>query len=245
MHPETGMLMCFFLILLSTLELSYGSNSSLTEEVILDVTTAASNSEHSVKFSAASSLTKLTISSIVDNSAPMTHVHTIGSDNSQLSSGKDVMLLPSQTMSFEVTETTAVPGEEMIWSDLVHREKGTQTDAPEPSLSVSSNFPPDDARVTSSENEISPSITMTQMTTRSSEVTVIELSNETEKLMISGSISLIVLESLKTVGVSPTPVLNEESTALETVPGDHTQDSPSLGVWSSETSHSHSGTILT
>ena len=243
MHIGTGILMCLFLILLSVAELSYGSNSSLPEEAIVIVTTAASNNEHSVKFSTASSLTKL-ISSIDDNSAPRTHVPTIGSDNSLLSTGEDV-ILPSQTMSFGATETIVIPGEEMIWStELVPREKGIQTDAPISSLSVSSNFPPNDAQVKSSENEISPSIRTTQMSTRSSEVTVMKQSDETEGLMTSGRVSLIVLESLKSASVSPTPVLNEESTALETVPGDYTQDSPSFGVQSSETSHSISG-ILT
>ena len=74
MHSQIGILMCLLLILLSIAELSKGFNSSSPEEAILDVTTAASNSEHSLKLSTAGSLTKLPTRSIEDNSAfPDTH----------------------------------------------------------------------------------------------------------------------------------------------------------------------------
>ena len=235
MHSQTGILAGLLLILLSIAEISIGSNSSSPEEAILDVTTTASNSEHSVKFSTASSLTKLPTSSIEDNSAFPTYMQNTGSDNSLISSWGDELLLPSQTMSLdlETTETT-VP----------LRQKGTQTDVSE--SSASSNFPPDDAQVTvststfeadkitSSEKEISPSITTTQMSTRSSKVIVAELAGETEGLETSSSISL-----------SSTTVTNEKSTVLDMDPRDATPDSSFLVMQSSETSHSLSGTALT
>ena len=245
MHSQIGILMCLLLILLSIAELSKGSNSSSPEEAILDVTTTASNSEHSVKFSTAGFLTKLATSSIEDNSAFPIHIHNTGSDDSLISSWEDELLLPSQTMSLdlEATETT-VPS----------RQKGTRTDAPEPS--TSSNFPPDDGQVTvftssfeadeitSSENmekEISPSITTTQMSTKSSKVIVAELADEIEGFKTSGKVSPTTMASSKTVSVPPTPVSNEKSTVLGMDPRDATPDSSFLSLRSSETSHSLSG----
>ena len=238
--------MCLLLILLSIAELSKGSNSSLPEEAILDVATTASNSEHSVKFSTAGSLTKLPTSSIEDNSAFPTHMQNTGSDNSLISSWEDELLLASQTMSLDLEATqTTVP----------IRPKGTQTDVPE--SSASSTFPPDDEQVTvptstfeadeitSSEKELSPSITTIQMSTRSSKVIVAELAGETEGLETSSSISRTVMESSKSVSVSPTPVSNEKSTVLDMDPRDATPDSSFLVRQSSETSHSLSGTALT
>ena len=167
-----------------------------------------------------------------------------GSDNSLISSWEDELLLPSQTMSLglEATETT-VP----------IRQKGTQTDAPE--SSPSSNFPHDDVQVTvststfeadettSSEKEISPSITTTEMSTKSSKVIVAELAAEREGLETSSGST--VMDSSNSVSVSPTPVTNQKSTVLEMVPRDATLDSSFLVMRSSETSHSLSGTALT
>ena len=247
MHSQTGILTCLLAILLSIAELSKGSNSSSPEEAPLDVTTTVRNSEHSVKISTASYLTKLTTSSIEDNSAFPTHIHNTWSGHSLISSWEDELLLPSQTMSLDLEATTTT---------VSSREKGAQRDPPE--SSASSNSPPDDAQVTvatstseadeftSNENEISLSITTIEMSVRSSKVIVVELAGETEGLKTSG-ISATVMDSSKTdsVDISPTPVSNEKSTVLEMVPRDATPDSSFLVVRSSETSHSLSGTTLT